>query len=271
MKGEWVEEPDGLWYYSPGRTRRQRGRWGTCKICGERFPATRRVPGSYCTKKCWGRDVKGAPPATRLDLFERWSPAECWLAGLLWADGHYCVRQSWSSVQLNLTDEEAIAHAAKITGGRYRTHEQHVRDGYVRKPVHRMTFGERHAVARLVAVGFAEPKLTTRSWPNLPHLASFLRGAFDGDGSVLLHQQGGLRKLPTSPLRLHASLCGSERFLAGVQRFLAGYDITPKKIINHNGVWKIQWNHTDSLRLAGVLYSEPGPLLSRKKAIFDRA
>jgi hypothetical protein len=239
------------------------------------FPSIPGNPGVYCSGRCRGQVIGGSNRATRPDLFTSWTPEECWLAGLLWADGHYNEsRPGKPRIMLNLTDEDAMKHAVAITGGRYGTHSQPTFDGYNRKPVHRMSFGERHAVRRLVAIGFMEPKLTTRSWPDLPHLASFLRGAFDGDGSVLLHQQGGRKKTAGSPLRLHSALCGSVPFLEGVQAFLVPYGIAPKKILGGNAmksVWKVQWNHRDSLRLAAMMYAEPGPFIARKREIFDRA
>lgn len=225
----------------------------------------------YCSKSCWGQCVGGTNRTTRADLFASWTPEECWLAGLLWADGHYNEsRPGKARIMLNLTDEDAMKHAVAITGGRYGTHSQPIFDGYNRKPLHRMSFGERHAVRRLVAIGFMEPKLTTRSWPDVPHPASFLRGAFDGDGGVLLHQQGGRKKTAATPMRLFSSLCGSMLFLEGVQAFLAPSGITPKKIIDTGSVSKVQWNHRDSLRLAAVMYAEPGPCIARKRETFNR-
>ena len=57
----------------------------------------------------------------------------------------------------------------------------------------------------------------------------------------------------------------------GVQAFLANWGITPKKIRAHNGTWCAQWNHRDSLTLAEVIYSEPGPCLARKRDVFARS
>lgn len=262
MKPGWTEDSDGLWYQGPTMKRRARGRWAVCVLCSERFPAFPSHPGRYCSKRCSGKD-NGRPPASRADLFEHWTPEECWLAGLLWADGHLDAEQR---VQLNLTDEEAIRHAAEIAGCSYRTYAAQARDdGWVRKPLHRLSFSNRVSVPRLTAIGFGQKPL---EWPEIPHPASFLRGAFDGDGSVLLHQQGGRRKTPNSPLRLHSTLCGTLPFLEGTQDFLAAYGISLKKIGRNGTIWQVQWNHADSIRLAGVIYSEPGPYLSRKRDIF---
>jgi hypothetical protein len=206
----------------------------------------------------------------RPDLFERWTPEECWLAGLLWADGHYAVRGKYRAVMLNLTDEEIIAAAANVIGCPYRTYDQHPTAGG-RKPLHRLSFGHPVPVGRLAAVGFSEPKLTTRPWPELPHPASFLRGLFDGDGCVTWHQQGGRHKTPRTPWRLFCHLCGSLPCIEGFQQFLHGYGISPKKPIRNGSIHRVNWNHADSLRLAAVMYSEAGPCLQRKRETFKRA
>lgn len=261
LRDGWAEDGEDVWYTAP-HGRRQRGRWATCQGCQERFPSLPSNRGLYCSRSCQTRASGGSNRATRLDLFEQWTPEECWLAGLLWADGHYGSDRGTPRVQINLTDEDAVAAVALITGAAYHTHQQGPRDGYARKPIHRLSFGERGAVKRLFDVGFGEWPL---GWPTLPHPTSFLRGAFDGDGSVVWCQQGGRRKTATAPLRLHTSLCGTVPFLEGAQRLLAEHGVAPKTISRHAGIWRVQWNHADSLRLAAVMYSEPGPCMARKR------
>lgn len=266
----WTEDNGELWYQSPAMPHRERGRRATCEVCGEQFPALNRNAGRFCSATCRGRIVGRTANPVRAGLFEHWTPEECWLAGLLWADGHLAIDGSYRRVMLNLTDEEAIAGAATVIGCQYRTYAPHA-SSKGRKPVHRLQFGDQVAVAHLAAIGFDEPKLTTRPWPELPYPASFLRGMFDADGSVLLHQQGGRKKSPFAPLRLYSKVYGSVPCLAGLQDFLAGYGITPKKPVRVGSTWIVGWNHRDSLGLARVMYAESGPHLRRKREIFERA
>lgn len=268
LKKGWTEDETGLCYTSPSG-RKSRGRWAACLVCSEWFPAVVSNPGKYCSKQCLGRAKGGANRNSRLDLFVHWTPEECWLAGLLWADGHLSVNGTKSAVQLNLTDEEAAAHAARIIGCRYHTHEQRWNhDGYERKPVHRLQFGARDAVGRFAAIGFDKPKLTTRPFPALPYSAAFLRGLFDADGSVTWHRQGGRKRSANAALRLHSELSGGVPVLEGAQTFLADHGIAPKKIGRNGSVWKVQWNHHDSLQLAAVLYADAGPCIARKRETF---
>jgi hypothetical protein len=208
--------------------------------------------------------------ATRPDLFEFWTAEECWLAGLLWADGCLHDRgRGRRAIIVGQVDEGTVAEAARIAGCRHSSYAQKP----PRQTIHQMTIGERVAVTRIADAGLAEPKLSTRTWPDLPHMDAFLRGLFDGDGSVLWHQQGGRRKTPTTPLRLYTQFCGSLPLLEGVQTYLADFGISPKKIL-FNGktrpIRKIAWNHADSLRFRSVIYAVDGPCMARKREIFFR-
>jgi hypothetical protein len=266
LKENWTEEDGVLWYQPPKSRARQRGRWRTCQKCGNPYPSLRK-PDGYCSRRCWGQTTGGSNRVTRPDLFKHWTLEECWLAGLLWADGCLHDRGTKKTVVLGLVDEDAIMQAALVTGCHPRSSPQ----APPRKTMHSISFGERTAIARLEAVGMGEPKLTTRPWPDLPHPGAFLRGVFDGDGSVMWHQQGGRRKTARSPLRLYSHISGSALLLGGVQSFLQGYGVAPKKIFLNgraNPIHRIGWNHADSMRVADAMYADAGPYMERKRATF---
>lgn len=166
-----------------------------------------------------------------------------------------------------MTDEEAVAAAATIAGCRYGSYEREA----PRKTIYRMQIGDRNAVARVAVLGMAEPKMVSRPWPDLPHPASFLRGAFDGDGCVHTHyhryKKYG-REYVNKTLTVRTMLYGSVPFLEGLNRFLATQGISPKTIHaqrkSKSIIHFIEWAKGDSLRLADVMYSEDGPRLDRK-------
>lgn len=239
-----------------------------CQVCREDFPAHPRNPGLYCSLSCRGKVCGGSSRATRPDLFEHWTPEECWLAGLIWSDGNYghhgsAHGENWR-ITLRLTDEDILATAAGIAGCSYQTAPNMHGMGINPKPVHTLRFGERHAVSRIAALGMSESKLTSRPFPDIKHPGSFLRGAFDGDGSVTRYVQKAVKRRPE---RLMSTLFGGPVFLAGVQDFLVGYGIkhhTVRPKEPRGRVFYLSWAHGDSMRLAGVMYSEDGPRMDRK-------
>lgn len=267
MTGTWEYVDGEPWYVRPSGRTRARGRWITCEHCGERCPAQMRNPGKYCSRTCsaLAREPWGDRAATRADLFSAWTPDECWLTGLIWADGCLTMSRGKPFVVLSMTDEQAVRDAAHVAGCRYHRRAQTP----PRRDVFTMKFGAASAVAALVGLGLEPRKSLTAPWPTLPHPDAFLRGAFDGDGSVGWYVQGNQAKRRAgAPPRLHSSLCGSHAFLDGAQRFLAEKGIEPRKINTHGRVWRLQWNHRDSLTLRDVLYSDGGPCLERKREQF---
>lgn len=257
----WSVSADGTaWYVRPSTGRRQRGVWHVCQHCGESFPAPPTNPGLYCSKSCRGKVCGNRKATTRRSLFEEWTPEECWLAGLIWSDGYLGIdRRDYMRIVVGLTDEAPMAEAARIVGGHYRT---------IPKPPHktyyRMQFAEGGAVRRIADKGMSEPKLTTRPWPDLPHPASFLRGVFDGDGCACVYKQ---KLIEGHPLRLTCTLLGGPLVLQGAVDFLKLHGIKPKTPAPKTvagAVYRVNWAHYDSLRLAEVLYSEPGPRMQRK-------
>ena len=273
LKPGWSETDGELWYARPGGGGRVRARgvWRTCQNvrCGARFPSLPGNPGKYCSFSCihsanGGHHRRG----TRDDLFTRWDVDECWLAGILWTDGSLCDAndgRGTRKVKIAMTDQAVIQEAARITGCTPHSYEQKP----PRQTVHEIRFAARDVVGRLAEAGMDQPKLTTRSWPALPHPAAFLRGLMDGDGYVTWHYQG--KRTATSKLRLFACLCGSMPLLTGAQGYLKEFGIKPKNPYPAGAskrIYSVGWNHADCLRLAKILYSDDGPCMARKRAAF---
>src|SRR5690606_20430077 len=126
MTGTWEYVDGEPWYVRPGGRTRARGRWITCKHCGKRCPAQMRNPGNYCSRTCsaLAREPWGDRAATRADLFSAWTPDECWLTGLIWADGCLTMSRGKPFVVLSMTDEQAVRDAAHVAGCRYHRRAQ---------------------------------------------------------------------------------------------------------------------------------------------------
>lgn len=264
----WSIEGGSVWYQPPGREWRIRGVVRVCRQCDEEFPALKSNPGIYCSKRCLGRVIGGSNRVCHTDLFEQWTPEECWLAGVLWTDGTYYKAQRGYAAQVIMTDEDVVSSAARIVGADYHT----VVRPAPRKPVYRFKFCEASVMERLGAAGMALPKLDGRPFPDLPHSASFLRGAFEGDGYVLICPPRPYRKRGRtymSCLTIKSSICGGRTFLEGVQEYLSGCGIAPKRVKPHGSIWRIDWAMADTLRLEEIMYAERGPFMLRKRAIFS--
>lgn len=196
-------------------------------------------------------------------LFTAWTPAERWLAGLLWADGHILPdRSRGHRIILNLVDGDVIGLAAEVIGPAHRRYPPQPPRKPAWRPLHRLEFTD--TLGALAGLGF-RPK-PDRRWPAELASAELLRGLFDGDGSVCWHD-GGRGEKP----RLRAVLDSPAAVLEGANQWLADQGIRPRNLNRHGPVgWRLRWAHRDSMRLAAIMYAEPGPCMARKQAVFRR-
>jgi LAGLIDADG-like domain len=194
------------------------------------------------------------------ELFSAWTPAERWLAGLLWADGHITPSIGVAGhIVLNLTDRDVLDQAARVIGEGHRFHKSQPPQKPTHQVLHRLAFtDEAGALARL---GFG-PK-PERVWPDEIGSAAFLRGLFDGDGSVGWYGDGHGQ----SQYR-RAMICGPLAVVTGAGSWLAEQGVRPRDPRPHGSIWQLTWRHRDSLRLAEIMYSEPGPCMTRKRERF---
>lgn len=274
----WSIHEDGQPYYRSARDYPRKGVWTVCTNCGKRFPVrtNSHIKGLFCSHLCAGvlKVASGNP-----DLFAAWTPEEAWLAGLIWSDG--CLnepgrstRRTWGwRLTLGVTDKELIDHAATLMQVAILTSSP--KD---RKSRYDLKLNRAEPIARLRAIGLEPRKSLTARFPDLPDrvLRHFIRGCFDGDGSVGIHPRNtrynAARGWPPDP-HLNACLCGARPFLEGLQEVLhrqAG--IAPKKVYLQRGttIPMVRWQRADSLRLYEYMYGEGGPCLTRKRRVFER-
>lgn len=252
-------------FKSPKSQGRQRGRWRTCLKCGAEFPSVMGNLGKYCSRSCVrSKAAPGTPPNARQDLFKRLTSEECYLLGLIWSDG--CLTGKGSrTIQFVSTDLELAEHASRISAAPIRTRPRTapLKTAYV------IGIGGRVVMDRVEALGLTRRKSHSASLPDVPHVADFVRGYFDGDGTVGLYRNPNLRRPEALP-RLMSGFIGSHQLMTELQLIMEEHaGIRPKKVGASGSVWCLQYNHRDSLRLADYLYAEDGPCLGRKKAIFD--
>lgn len=198
---------------------------------------------------------------TASGLFARWTPAERWLAGLLWADGHLRpnITPGNDRITLAQSDRAVIDAAAAIVGS-----DHQVRVQEPRKPAHQPCYylDFTDTSDELFRLGMEMKE--DRRWPAEIASAEFVRGLFDGDGCVIW-----ITDLRFSNRRyLRSMLDGPYAVLDGLQGWLADQGISPRKIKARQGCSEIRWSHYDSLRLAEIMYANDGPCMARKKARF---
>lgn len=194
------------------------------------------------------------------ELFARMTGAEAWLAGVIWADG--CLveenrARGGRHILIRSVDQDLALQAAVLAGVDAKRRQDKRPD---RKPNYTVRIGNPLVVERLVARGLTPRKSHTATFPRLPKraVAPFVRGFFDGDGTVKFDR----------PNRLVSGFDGSLPMMESLQDILRSVYIAPRKIQRNSSIWRLRYNHSDSVILAAFMYADGGPCLARKRERF---
>jgi hypothetical protein len=225
--------------------------------------------------------VELVPPGsgTALDVnerfFDKWSPEMAWCLGLLWTDGHM---SKDGSVELVSKDREMLVKFRKLISGEQRiTKCEDRRNDYT---WHRYRFGSVNIAATLHKRGMKTRKSLTAGFPKVPekYLSHFVRGVFDGDGSVYWVKRDKVPQVSfaTSSQRMKNDLVKvlerrGYRVHASLDTKLSHERRGPSKVIGH--CWKVTINRLDDIgRFNAWIYrgSSEGTRLERKHRTFDK-
>jgi hypothetical protein len=194
------------------------------------------------------------------DFFKVWSSDMAYILGLWWTDG--CIYSNGTKrlfdITLHSNDKyilDKIREVMKVENPLIK---------YKDRNAYRLNFASKDIYDDLVALGGEERKSLTCIFPYVPteYLPDFIRGVFDGDGSVYVGQNG----------RLNTNIAsGSEKFIYSLLDILHKHSNIEGGSIhkNINGVYILQFGKKDSLQLADFMYTKETDLfLIRKKELF---
>lgn len=192
------------------------------------------------------------------NFFAKWSPEMAYVLGLIITDG--CISKT-GTVSLCLNDRDLIEQVKKVMGSEHKiTISKH------QKGLYSFHFAREKLVEDLHKFGIFPRKSLTVRFPDIPQdfLTHFIRGVFDGDGSVFFD-----KRRPNSPLR-SKFVSSSEDFIQSLENNLKLLGM-PKRTIykqkTKNG-WSYMfiYDHKDSKKLFSILYNnaQNGIFLGRK-------
>ena len=189
------------------------------------------------------------------NYFKTWSSNMAYILGLWFADG--CIyNKKMFDITLHAKDKyilKRIAEELKYEGSLY---------DYVDRQAARLNFSCVVIYKDIVALGGTENKSLTIDFPKIPkeYLSDFIRGYFDGDGSVMYLKGNRLNSAIT---------CGSKKFLDTLHGILmteagingGSYD---------SSSMSLRFGKRDTLKLGNYIYkNNPELFLLRKKEKFD--
>ncbi len=138
------------------------------------------------------------PNDTFFDTIDTESKA--YFLGLLWADGHNDIKNNCIHIRLQEGDKHILETFGKAVYGDkifplyYEIRKDYSGNNYNLQNCYRLDINSKHMCETLLSYGATQTKSFTLEFPTcVPNhlIHHFIRGFFDGDGSISIHKKGG--------------------------------------------------------------------------------
>jgi len=179
-------------------------------------------------------------------FFKDWSSEMAYVLGLVITDG--CISKT-GTVSLSMNDKELLEKVRKVMGSEHKIEpSKHQKNLYI------FHFARENMVRDLEKFGVVPKKSLIVTFPTVPedYLPDFIRGVFDGDGSIYFDTRSKNCPMRTS---FHS---GSKDFIEKLEDNLTKLGMPERKISyqkTKNGIYYgIRYSHKDSVKLFNILY-----------------
>ena len=206
---------------------------------------------------------KGKVPQNYFDInehfFSKWSSEMAYVLGLIATDG--CISKS-GTVSLCINDKDLLEKVKTTMGSSHAIKSYAYQEG-----LYIFNFAREKLVTDLNSLGIFTKKSLNIKFPDVPDafLVDFIRGVFDGDGSVFFEKRS-----PRFPLRA-SFVSSSKSFMDTLENKLRTLGMPKRNIYQHktkNGIsYMIRYAHEASIKLFNILYKKAmrnGLFLKRK-------
>lgn len=212
------------------------------------------------------------------DFFKSWSSQMAYVLGLIYSDGTIeDVRKSSRTCYLGITSKgkQLILDVQKVMLSKHNLYHR-VEHQYkfsdqrtgISKENWTLRIGSKKLFDDLVKLGLEPQKSLLLKFPEISneYLGFFVRGYFDGDGSISTYIPKGRKSY-----RVRITFtCGSKQFLESLSKRLNIILNVDDKNIYFQHAYKLMYNKHDSLKLLSFMYKnlEDAPFLDRKYIIY---
>lgn len=180
------------------------------------------------------------------NFFSSWSPEMAYVLGLIATDG--CITRT-GRISLSMNEEGLLEKVKRVMGS-----EHNITPSKHQKGLYYFHFAREKLVEDLSRLGILPRKSLNIKFPDVPadYITHFIRGIFDGDGSVMLSKQ---RKVLLLITKFYS---GSWDFIVRLESSLQGLGLPKRRIYQQktkNGAYySIVYGHEDSRALFKILY-----------------
>ena len=210
------------------------------------------------------------------DFFKIWSAEMAYVLGLIYTDGNLHIRKDRSGYELGILsfaqkDKELVEKFIKLIdcNATIRFKEKKILENTVAGELYYFNIGNNDLAQDLLQLGVVPQKSLELGFPQVPNkfLRHFIRGVFDGDGSVYLDSDGRIRV---------KFLSGSREFIDQLNNHLIQNGFSKRNISGGTkstpNAFFIRYNSSEEvLQLYHFLYDSvpDSQYYSRKKKIFS--
>jgi hypothetical protein len=184
-----------------------------------------------------------------------------------WIDGNE-TRGYRLGIELAAIDEEHLKKFASLFSATITHRERYKQSGQIKSMVS-VRVGSKHLIQALMEKGVTPAKSLSEGVADvfqyipISLLHHFIRGNFDGDGSISRHGRGVVVNMNS----------GSQRFLSHIRDAItthAHVRIPPFEKKSKGNMYRINWGaRGDCIAIANWLYQDASLYLARKKQLFD--
>jgi len=195
---------------------------------------------------------KGKVPQGFFDIkdnfFSNWSSEMAYVLGLVATDGS--ISRS-GTIALCVNDKDLLETVKKVMGSKHAIKYYGHQEG-----LYSFTFSRQSLIEDLSRLGIFPNKSLAINFPDVPDafLIDFIRGVFDGDGSVFFEKRS-----PDFPLRA-SFVSGSKNFIETLESRLRTLGMPKRSIYQQktkNAIsYMIRYAHEDSIKLFKLFYNE---------------
>lgn len=212
------------------------------------------------------RRIQKTKGNVNIDFFKTWSPEMAYVLGYFAADGGMFINSGGSRyIQFVSTDKEILVKIKKLMTSNHKigikkTSATHL--GW--KKCYLMQIGSKEMYNDLLKLGFTPKKDKTIKFPKIPneYLNHFVRGYFDGDGSISF----GFYKIKSRNNKVKfyiqtCFVCGNRQFLSELsEKIHLMIDIGRGSLKNksHNRAYQLAYSKKDSIQLFKYMYNNKG-------------
>jgi predicted DNA-binding protein YlxM (UPF0122 family) len=184
-------------------------------------------------------------------FFKQWTPEMAYVLGLIATDGNV---SRTGTVSLCINDKELLERVKQAMGSDHQIKYYGHQAG-----LHSFHFARQELVEDLAKLGLLPNKSLSLKFPQIPEafLADFIRGVFDGDGSVFFEKRSPNLVLCS---KFHS---GSKDFIEALECKLRTLGMPARTIYQQptkNGIYYMfKYGHQDSQKLFKILYQNRSP------------